>query len=124
MNRNEYEKIRKNREQYKISNNKYKCPICCNIFTIKGFVVHLLKKHVNFENGIKNSGGFNGHYKDPVFLRKLSAKSKQRQDKKYGIKIKKKVCCFKCHKEFEIYEREKDKKKNIFVPALVQIHIL
>lgn len=114
MNKIEYEEIRKNREKHKISDNQYKCPICCKLFSVKGFIVHVLKRHVNFDNGIKNSGGHNGHYDNPDFLKKISQKSQQHCDKKWGIKIKKKVFCFRCNKEFEVFEREKDRKEKYF----------
>lgn len=114
MNKIEYEEIRKNREQYKIFDNQYKCPVCGKNFSIKGFSVHILKQHVNADNGMKNSGGYNGHYDNPSFLEKISHKSQQYCDKRWGTKRKRKVVCFKCHKEFEIFEREKDKKEKYF----------
>lgn len=40
----EYEEIKKNREQFRVSENLYECPICCNKTSIKGFIQHV-KNH-------------------------------------------------------------------------------
>lgn len=60
------------RENYKIADNQFKCPICEKIFSVKAFSQHIRKEHYNKDNNIKNSGGYNGHYSDIIFKQKLS----------------------------------------------------
>lgn len=79
-----------------------------------GIIQHVLKQHVNADNGIKNSGGYNGHYHDESFLKKISQSSNKYYNKKLGYKKERKVFCFKCGKKFFVFEREKDKKEKYF----------
>ena len=62
MTKEELEFYHTHQNDYYVGNNQFKCPICGKILSIKGFKQHIRKEHFNKSNGIKNSGGFNGHY--------------------------------------------------------------
>ena len=54
MNIKELKFYQSHREDYKIKDNQYKCPICNQIFSIKAFSQHIRKEHYNKSNNIKN----------------------------------------------------------------------
>jgi len=114
----EYQKIKNNRENYRVRENEYECPVCHKIFSIKAFVQHVLKQHVNADNGVKNSGGFNGCYQKSSYISKMRKKAAIRnaeeKEKLYGKKIKKKLVCYECGKKFIRTEREKICKDKYF----------
>lgn len=122
MNIKELKFYQSHREDYKIKDNQYKCPICNQIFSIKAFSQHIRKEHYNKSNNIKNSGGYNGHYNDINFIQKISKaaykNNKIRYDKKLGIYKDFEVECSNpnCRKHFIIRIREKNflKKKHYF----------
>ena len=114
MKKEEYEELKNNYQQYKVDENKYRCPICHMIFFRRGFLCHVLKQHVNADQGIKNSGGYNGHYSDASFIEKQRKNTQRYVDEKYGEKHERVVTCAKCGKQFTILEREKDRKEKYY----------
>lgn len=107
-------------EDYRLSDNQFKCPICNKVLSIKGFKQHIRKEHYNKENGIKNSGGFNGHYDDLDFKEKISISSKKNMELRYSSELGEikefTVSCHTCGNEFVVKEREKQfpKKERYF----------
>lgn len=113
MTEQEYNDIRKHKEDFMVD-GKYKCPACHKIFNNKGFSTHIFKQHVKADNGIKNSGGNNGHYSDASYRERQRQSSQKYIDEKYGKKQERTVACSKCGKEFTVVEREKDRKEKYF----------
>ena len=113
MTEQEYNDIRQHKEDF-IVDGKYKCPACHKIFNNYGFSTHIFKQHVKADNGIKNSGGNNGHYSDASYRERQRQSSQKYMDEKYGKKQERTVVCSKCGKEFTVVEREKDRKEKYF----------
>ena len=114
MEQKELEEILCNKDKYIVSENLYECPICHKHFSIKGFGVHLKKQHVNADNGIKNSGGYNGHYQEKDFIDKISNAMLKSAEKKRGERIDKEVICHHCGKHFVINEYKNQSKEKYF----------
>lgn len=114
MNIEDFERIKNNKELYKNIDDTYRCPECSRNFTIKGFIQHVKKEHYNKNNGINNSGGYNGHYKNVDFLNKLKKSNREYYNKKLGEIIEKIVKCSKCGKSFSIIERSSKNKEKYF----------
>lgn len=85
MTKQEYDDIRQHKENF-IVDEKYQCPVCHKIFSKHGFSTHIFKQHVKADNGIKNSGGNNGHYSDASY-RERQRQSSQKFIKSWGLCI-------------------------------------
>ena len=114
MEQKEFEEILRNKDKYIVSENLYECPVCHKQFSIMGFGVHLKKQHINADNGIKNSGGYNGHYQEKEYADKISNAALINSEKKRGKQVNKEVTCSKCGKHFIISERENQSKEKYF----------
>lgn len=113
MTREEYDAIIEHKNDFLVD-DEYQCPVCHQKFSNKGFITHVLKQHVKADNGIKNSGGHNGWYSNPIYQKKHRERCQAAINKRYGEKIERTVVCSKCGKEFTIIEREKDRKEKYF----------
>ena len=122
----EYEDIKKNRENFKISENLYECPICQKRTSIKGFIQHV-KNHfyerdlTNFRNSAKLVGK-NAHNK---LLKQYNENPNKclfcgnailaKENEKIHLVKKKKFCSKSCsakynnaHRDESVYQKIKE----------------
>lgn len=95
-------KLKRN-EDWKVSDNIYKCPICLKDFPKKGIVSHILRVHY----GVKFGSGYNGKYNDPEFRKKVKNIRNENYIKRVGKYKEFIVECDCCRTKFKVTEREK-----------------